>query len=62
MGHRLKQILDETRCRELIDAVDAFIEREFTRENVIARRAYVFDFGTSDIDSNAFAIHYPGSA
>ncbi|MBW2499812.1 MAG: hypothetical protein JRF61_21220 [Deltaproteobacteria bacterium] len=62
MAHRLKRILAEAACRELMDVVDDFIEREFTRENVIARRTYVFDFGASDIDSHAFAIHYPGSA
>jgi len=62
MAHRLVRILDDADSQVLMDAVDAFIEAEFTRENVIARRAYVFRFGTSEIDSNAFAIHHPGSA
>ena len=42
MSHRLKRILEEAECRELIAAVDAFIDDEYTRENVIARRAYGF--------------------
>ena len=61
MSHRLVRIFDELESRSLMEAVEAFIDAEYTRENVAARRAYVFDFGTSEIDSRAFAIHYPGS-
>jgi len=60
MDTRLERICGPERCEELIAAADAFIASEYTRENAIRRRSYVFEFG-SPFESYGFALHYPGS-
>ena len=60
METRLERICGPERCEELVAATDAFIAAEYTRENAIRRRSYVFEFG-SPFESYGFALHHPGS-
>lgn len=60
METRLERICGPERCEALIAAADAFIAAEYTRENAILRRSYVFEFG-SPFESYGFALHHPGS-
>jgi len=46
-------------CEALIRDANAFVARAYTRENVVARRSYVFEYG--EPEGFAFAVHCPGS-
>ena len=60
MDASLERICGPERCEALIAAADAMIAAEYTRENAIRRRSYVFEFG-SPFENYGFALHHPGS-
>ncbi len=60
METRFERICGPERCEVLIAAADAFIAAEYTRENAVRRRSYVFEFG-SPFESYGFALHHPGA-
>jgi len=60
-GFDIQPIFDTDACERCIQECDAFIRSAYNRENAVARRSYVFEFG-SPHEAFAFAIQYPGSA
>src|SRR5262245_13376565 len=59
-GATSARICTAARCEELIVAADAWIAAQYTRENAIRRRTYVFEFG-SPSENYGFALHHPGA-
>jgi hypothetical protein len=60
MDASLERICSPERCESLIAATDALIAAQYTRENAIRRRTYVFEFG-SPFENYGFALHHPGA-
>jgi len=61
LSYSIESLLDPEACERVIEAVNAFVEAAYTRENAAARRAYVYEYAV-DMEAFAFALHWPGCA
>lgn len=60
MSYSVEKIRDPAQCEELIAAVNALIDAQYTAANAIAHRSYVFEYAIA-AEAFAFALHCPGS-
>jgi hypothetical protein len=60
MTYTIEPLIEPGSCEAVIAAVNAFIERAYTPENVRLRKSYVYEYGL-DMESFAFAVHCPGA-
>ncbi len=60
MSHSIQPFLDPGACEAMIEAVNRFIESEYTRENASLRKAYIYEYAVA-MEVFAFALHCPGS-
>ncbi len=60
MSHSIVRLVPADECEAILRDMNEFIDREYTRENALSRRAHVYEYGT-DLEAFAFPIHCPGS-